>query len=245
MLTNCRLLEETCNKYVSKLHNSIWNKINANHQYIHVNNIKLYKEPIFSGYFRLSRKIDTIIMALGSAYVNDKPIDIENYNLFQCIFQILPFILDIKDFNSHKKTKKIEVIDLYNNHRNPRVIEIYSFDILNNKPYDNDTYIISNLRKNYKYDNLKTYCQYYMDSIIQAASRKCAELDEIIQDEFVAYFYNMKEKIENDNNNDIDDNDILKLLEVLKPNNILQYYNPILQSNNKNILDYNINAYKF
>jgi hypothetical protein len=84
-----------------------------------------------------------------------------------------------------------------------------------------------------------------MDSIIQAASRKCAELDEIIQDEFVAYFYNMKEKIENDNNNDIDDNDILKLLEVLKPNNILQYYNPILQSNNKNILDYNINAYKF
>lgn len=203
---------------ISKQHYEIWNNANTS---LH-NNL-----PIYAGSFTLSNRLDIIVKVLGSAFINDQALDINNNKLFEINFEMLPYILNIDDLQcaNSKSQKKIEFVELYNENKSIKVVEIYTFNVLlaNN---DKNTYIITNLRKKYKYDCLKTYCQFYMDAIIQAASITCANKDESSQDQFVAYFNDIKERIENDNDK-IDDNEILDLIEIVRPNNILQYYNQI------------------
>ena len=204
---------------ISKQHYEIWNNVKTTIP---------YNLTIYAGIFRLSNRFDILVKVLGSAYVNGKPLDINNNKLFEINFEMLPYILDIDDLQYYntKSQKKIEFVDLYNDDKSAKVVEIYTFNVLLEKKNDRNTYIITNLRKNYKYDCLKTYCLFYMDSITQAASITCANKDESAQDQFVAYFNDIKERIDNDNDM-IDDNEILDLIEIVRPNNILQYYNQI------------------
>ncbi len=132
-------------------------------------------------------------------------------------FEILSSLLNLDDlsYSKTKSNRKIELVDLYNSDKSPKIVEIYTFNILPKNEKQTNVYYITNLCKKIKYDNLKTYCQYYMDSIIQAASRKCADLDENLQDNFVDYFNYMKEEIEHDNTCNISNNDILSFVEVL------------------------------
>lgn len=230
MLYRCQYLDNNIHKkYISKLQYLIWNShIDLNQLFIDDKLMKLWNEPIYSECFRLFNHTDLSVKVLGPGYVNNLPLDIENYKLFQYVFEMLPYIVDKNDLYSYtKKSRKIEFIELYNPDKSPKIIDTYTFDILPINSYDKNSFIISNLQKKNKYDSIKTYCQYYMDSIIQAASQKCADLDENLQDNFVDYFNYIKEEIEHDNTSNISNNDILTFLEILKPNNILQYYNPI------------------
>jgi len=204
---------------ISKQHYDIWNNVNIA---LH------YNLPIYAGIFRLSNRLDILVKVLGSAYVNGKALDINNDKLFEINFEMLPYILDIDDLQYYntKSQKKIEFVDLYNDDKSAKLVEVYTFNVLLEKNNDRNTYIITNLRKKYKYDCLKTYCLFNMDTIIQAASLTCANKHESIQDEFVAYFNDIKERIDCDNDM-IDNNEILDLIEIVKPNNILQYYNQI------------------
>jgi hypothetical protein len=201
---------------ISKKHYKIWNNVKTG---------IYYNIPIYAGMFKLSNNMDILVKVLGSAYINGEALDIYNQKLFEINFEMLPYILDIDDlqYNNTKSQKKIEFVDLYNEDKSVKVVEIYTFNVLLEKNNDRNTYIITNLRKKYKYDCLKTYCIYYMDSIIQAASLTCANKHENDQDEFVEYFNDIKERIENDNKM-VDDNEILDLIDIIRPNNILQYY---------------------
>jgi hypothetical protein len=201
---------------ISKQHYKIWNNVKTG---------IYYNIPIYAGMFKLSNNMDILVKVLGSAYINGEALDIYNQKLFEINFEMLPYILDIDDLQYHntKSQKKIEFVDLYNEDKSVKVVEIYTFNVLLEKNNDRNTYIITNLRKKYKYDCLKTYCIYYMDSIIQAASLTCANKHENDQDEFVEYFNDIKERIENDNKM-VDDNEILDLIDIIRPNNILQYY---------------------
>ena len=135
--------------------------------------------------------------------------------------------LDDLSYSKTKSNRKIELVDLYNSDKSPKIVEIYTFNILPRNTKQPNVYYITNLSKTFKYDCLKTYCQLYMDSIIQAASITCANIDEHVQDRFVIYFNDIKERIQDDITNAICNREILEFIEILQPNTILQYYNPM------------------
>jgi len=258
MLRRCSLLqkinkENLLNKSnlhsnISNLHFNIWHSVNITKYH---DDLKLYNEPIYASNFILANNNKVHVLVLGSAYVNGSPLPIENNELFQMNFEMLPYIItkrnlencnlencnlencnlencNLKNCN-RKSMKKIISVDQFNLNNSPKVVEIYTFNVLQNKNAD-DHFIITNLHKKYQYDSLKTYCQFYMDSIIQAASCKCATIDTCNQDDFVTYFNSIKERIESDdyiNEKAISTNEILDFIEIIKPNNILAYYNPI------------------
>ena len=228
MISRCRLLEKNINCGVSKIHYIIWH-----HQFDTYNEtcklVNKKKNNIYSGYFRLLNTNDTWVKVLGVSRVNGVPLDINDNKLFTMNFEMLSSLLNLDDV-SYRKTqsnRKIELVDLYNLDKSAKIIEIYTFNILPKNEKQSNVYYITNLCKKYKYDCLQTYCQLYMDSIIQAASYTCANMDEHKQDEFVSYFNDFKDRIENDNTLIIDNSEILEFIKILQPNNILEYYNPI------------------
>ena len=231
MVRRCSLLQ-TNNRdnlfNISNLHFNIWHSVNITKCN---DDLKLYNEPIYSSNFILANNNKVHVLVLDSAYVNGSPLPIENNELFQISFEMLPYIITPRNLeNCNKKCmKRIISVDQFNLNNSPKVVEIYTFNVISNKKNNDDCFIITNLHKKYQYDSLKTYCQFYMDSIIQAASCKCATLD-THQDDFVAYFNSIKERIESDDcktEKAISTNEILDFIEILKPNNILAYYNPI------------------
>jgi hypothetical protein len=225
MLTRCSLLEKNINCDVSKSHYNIWH----NNLYTYTETCKLVNKNIYSGYFRLLHTYDTSVKVLGPSFVNGMPLDMDNDTLFTMNFDMLSSLLNLDDLScsNTKSHRKIELVDLYNLDKSPKIIEIYTFNVLPKNTKQANIYYITNLGKKFKYDCLKTYCQLYMDSIVQAASRACANIDEHMQDRFVIYFNNIKERIQNDNTDTIGNDEILEFIEILQPNNILQYYNPI------------------
>jgi hypothetical protein len=238
MLRRCSLLQKNnkenllnksnLNSNISNLHSNIWHSVNIAKYH---NDLLAYNEPIYASKFILANNNKLHVTVLGSAYVNGSPLPIENNELFQMSFEMLPFIITERNLENcnRKSMKKIISVDQFNLDNSPKVVEIYTFNVLQNKNAD-DHFIITNLHKKYQYDSLKTYCQFYMDSIIQAASCKCATIHECNQDDFVTYFNSIKERIESDdyiNQKAISTNEILDFIEILKPNNILAYYNPI------------------
>ena len=231
MVRRCSLLQKNNRDNlfnISTLHFNIWQSVNITK---YNDDLKLYNEPIYCSKFILANNNKVHVTVLGSSYVNGSPLSIENNELFQMSFEMLPFIITERnlEYCNRKCMKKIISVDQFNLDNSPKVVEIYTFNVLLNKNAD-DHFIITNLHKKYQYDSLKTYCQFYMDSIIQAASLKCATLDTCNQDDFVTYFHSIKERIEIEDNTDenaISTNEILDFIEILKPNNILAYYNPI------------------
>jgi hypothetical protein len=225
MLRRCSLLQKNNRDNllnISNLHFKVWGSVNITKCN---DDLKLYNVILAN-----NNKVRVIV--LGLAYVNASPLPIENNELFQMNFEMLPYIITKRNLeNCNKKCmKKIISVDQFNLNNSPKVVEIYTFNVISNKKNDVDCFIITNLHKKYQYDSLKTYCQFYIDSIIQAASLKCATLDTCNQDDFVTYFHSIKERIEIEDNTDenaISTNEILDFIEILKPNNILAYYNPI------------------
>ena len=225
MISRCRLLEKNMNCDVSKMHYIIWH----NHLYTYNETSKLINKNIYSGHFRLLHTYDTSVKVLGPSLVNGVPLEMDNDTLFTMNFEMLSSLLNLDDlsYSKTKSNRKIELVDLYNSDKSPKIVEIYTFNILPRNTKQPNVYYITNLSKTFKYDCLKTYCQLYMDSIIQAASITCANIDEHVQDRFVIYFNDIKERIQDDITNAICNREILEFIEILQPNTILQYYNPM------------------
>jgi len=225
MLRRCTLFQ------TSKQHCNIWNSVNvsyiANMRPSH-DDFTLYNRPIYSGEFILANDYKTRVRVIGSAYVNGQPLPIENIELFEMSFEMLPYImnkihLEYLNKNWNKNcSRKLVVIDEFNRDKTPKVVEIYTYTILPKKN-DEDPFIITNLRKRYQYDSLKTYCQFTMDSIVQLASYKCGIMPECEQDDFVTYVNSIKERIETDDNKigtSITENEISEFIDILTSINI-------------------------
>lgn len=206
-------------KGVSREHYRVWNQI-----------FTPSSIPVFSWYFMIKDPQQSIhVRVLGPAYVNGAPIDV--YSRTVCsYFSVLPYIMSKKQTEYSARSgkasyKRLASIDEINADGTPRVIEIFTFRILQDLPI----ITITDLRKTYQYDSLATYCSFYMDGFEIAARRKRQFMEGQSYQDFVSYFYSIKGRIDTCGKKQLPltTDEIMKWVDELDARNLLEYYNPI------------------
>ena len=208
----------TAPKGVSQAHYRVWNQALSGNL------------PVFSWYFMIKDPQQSIhVRVLGPVYVNGAPIDVYSRTVC-CYFSVLPYIMSKKQTEYSARTgkasyKRIASVDEINADGKPRVIEIFTFRILQDLPI----ITITDLRKTYQYDSLATYCSFYMDGFDVAARRKCQYMEGQIYQDFVSYFYSVKDRIDTcgKKQSPLTTDEIMKWVDELDSRSLLEYYNPI------------------
>jgi hypothetical protein len=131
--------------------------------------------------------------------------------------------------------KRLASIDEINADGTPRVIEIFTFRILQDLPI----ITITDLRKTYQYDSLATYCSFYMDGFEIAARRKCQYMEGQAYQDFVSYFYSVKDRIDTCDKKQLPltTDEIIKWVDELDARHLLEYYNPIIETDQSKWID--------
>ena len=229
-LRRCLLLAQNTNTNmitgVSHNHYRVWTKV-AYSLYTYI--------PVFSWNFIIRDLQQSIyVRVLGPVYVNGAPLC---HNTISSHFTVLPYIMNKTETEYSARTgnvsyKRIVSADEIHKDGTPRVIEIYTYRILKDLPI----ITITNLRKTYQYDSLATYCGFYMDGFVKAVHCKCKYMNGNAYNEFVSYFYNVKDRIECDDDDDICEkkhqplttDEIMKWVDILDARHVLEYYNSII-----------------
>jgi hypothetical protein len=173
------------------------------------------------------------VRVLGPVYVNGAPIEEYSLDTIESHFSVLPYIMNKKQTEYSARSgkasyKRLASVDEINADKTPRVIEIFTYRILQDP---SPVITITDLTKAYQYDSLATYCSFYMDGFEIAARRKCKYMEGQAYKDFVSYFYNVKDRIEACNVRKkqllLTPAEIMKWVDELDAQHLLEYYNPI------------------
>ena len=234
VLRRCSQLAKTP-KGISQKHYRVWNQT-FTPSYPHI--------PVFTWYFMIKGSHQSIhVRVLGPVHVSGAPIDVYSQTVGS-YFSVLPYIMNKKQTEYSARTgnasyKRLASVDEINADGTPRVIEIFTFRILQDP---SPIITITDLQKTYQYDSLSTYCSFYMDGFDVAARRKCKYMEGHVYNDFMSYYDSVKDRIEA---NDVSEkkqlplttDEIMKWAEALDARHLLKYYNPIIEADKLKWID--------